>query len=244
MNSANNTILITGGASGIGFALAKRFLQSGNTIIICGRRQEQLDKVKSEFPEINIIKCDLSKPSEREALFSQVSKQFPLLNIIINNAGIQNRLPLLLEKQAWDMHELEIEINLKAPMHLSMLFIPFLMNKKSSTIINVSSGLAFTPLAFMPTYCATKSALHSFTLSLRHQLNKTSIKVVELIPPAVNTDLGGVGLHDDGTPLEVFADHAFSCLLKGEEEFGFGFSEKARLASKEEKDLIFSRMNG
>ena len=243
MNLTNNTILITGGASGIGFALAKRFIQAKNKVIICGRRMEQLEKAKKECPEIHIIQCDVSKESERQSLFQTVSRDFPELNVLINNAGIQNRPPQLRETQDWEMHAKEIEINLKAPMHLAMLFIPFLMNQTSPAIMNVSSGLAFCPISFMPTYCATKAALHSFTLSLRHQLSKTAIKVVEIIPPAVNTDLGGVGLHNDGTPLDVFADHAVAQIAKGELEFGFGFSEKGRLASREEINGLFSMLN-
>ncbi len=243
MNISNNTVLITGGASGIGFALAKRFVKAGSQVIVCGRRQEQLDKAKAECPELAIIQCDVSKKHEREALFHEVTEKFPSLNILINNAGIQNRPGSFAQPQDWAQHELEMEINLKAPMHLSMLFIPFLQKQNDPYIMNVTSGLAFLPLSFMSTYCATKAALHSFTLSLRHQLKNTSIKVVEIIPPAVNTDLGGVGLHNDGAPLEAFADHAFSQIEKGELEFGYLFSEKGRNASREELNQMFSMMN-
>ncbi len=128
-------------------------------------------------------------------------------------------------------------------MHLSMLFIPHLAAQKNSYIMNVSSGLAFAPLAFMSTYCSTKAALHSFTMSLRHQLKDTSIKVVEIIPPKVNTDLGGKGLHDDGAPLNDFADHCLFKLEAGDTEFGYMTSEKARLASREDIDKIFSFLN-
>ena len=243
MNIANNTILITGGASGIGFALAKRFVKAGNKVIICGRRLEQLEKAKTECPELSIIQSDVSKIAERHALFQKVTTEFPQLNIVINNAGIQNRPGSFAQPQDWAQHELEMEINLKAPMHLSMLFIPHLQKQTNPYIMNVSSGLAFLPLSFMSTYCATKAALHSFTMSLRHQLQNTSIKVVEIIPPAVNTDLGGVGLHNDGAPLDAFADHAFAQIAKGELEFGYLFSEKGRNASREELNNMFHMMN-
>lgn len=128
-------------------------------------------------------------------------------------------------------------------MHLSMLFAPHLLGRASAAIINVSSGLAFSPIAFMPTYCATKAALHSFTLSLRYQLQDSPVRVVEIVPPAVNTDLGGQGLHDHGTPLDEFADHAMARLAQGDLEFGYGFSEQARLSSREGLDETFAALN-
>ncbi len=243
MNLANNTVLITGGGSGIGLALATRFSKAGSKVIICGRRREQLEAAKRECPELILIPCDLSSESERHTLFSRVSRDFPELNILINNAGIQNRPPALTEAQDWEKHQQEIATNLEAPMHLSMLFIPHLLKQQTSAIINVSSGLAFLPLSFMATYCATKAALHSFTMSLRHQLSKTPIKVIEVIPPMVNTDLGGKGLHNEGTSLDVFADHTVKHLEAGDLEFGFGFSEKGRLASREQLNEMFLGMN-
>jgi uncharacterized oxidoreductase len=124
-----------------------------------------------------------------------------------------------------------------------MLFVKHLIQKPEAAIINVPSGLAFSPIAFMSTYCATKAALHSFTLSLRYQLRDTPIRVVEIVPPKVNTDLGGVGLHDDGAPLEEFADHAWRELNAGKTEFGYGFSERNRLASREMLDQVFAHLN-
>jgi uncharacterized oxidoreductase len=163
--------------------------------------------------------------------------------VLVNNAGIQNRLPSLQQPQDWSRHRTEISTNLEAPMHLSMLLLPHLLKQPDAAILNVTSGLAFVPLAFMPTYCATKAALHSFTLSLRQQLKGSSVQVIEVIPPAVNTDLGGKGLHDDGVPLDQFADHAIAQIEKGSLEFGYQFSEKGRLASRAELDGIFAAMN-
>ncbi len=128
-------------------------------------------------------------------------------------------------------------------MHLSMLVIPHFLRRERSTIINVSSGLAFLPLAFMPTYCATKAVLHSFTRSLRTQLSDTPVDVVEIIPPMVNTDLGGKGLHDAGAPLDEFADHCMTHLAAGDLELGAGASETWRLASREQLDAIYAAMN-
>lgn len=238
-----NCILITGGSSGIGLALASRFLNLGSEVIICGRNQEKLDDAKVLHPALHTISCDVSKLEERINLFEKITQQFPHLNALVNNAGIQNRPGPLVNKQNWDLHRKEIAINLEAPMHLSMLFIPHLLKQKKSYLMNVSSGLAFCPLAFMPTYCATKAALHSFTMSLRYQLDKTSIKVIEVIPPAVNTDLGGKGLHDFGVPLDEFADHAINHITQENPEFGYGTSELARTASREQLDEHFRKLN-
>jgi len=238
-----NTILITGGGSGIGFALASRLAKAGNNVIICGRRIEQLEEARNQCPELHFFQADISTAKGREVLFSKITEEFPETNILINNAGIQNRLPPLTEKQDWAKHSHEIATNLEAPMHLSMLFIPHLQKMKNSYIINVTSGLAFVPIHFLPTYCATKAALHSFTQTLRYQLKQTEIKVVEIAPPAVNTDLGGKGLHTNGVDLNEFADHCIKHLASGDEEFGFASSETRRAAVYEATKVLFRQMN-
>jgi uncharacterized oxidoreductase len=243
MNLSGNTILMTGGGSGIGFALARRFAKAGSKVIICGRRREQLDLAQKECPELATLAGDVSTEMGREALFNQAVRDFPGLNILVNNAGIQNRLPPLTEKQDWPRHKLEIATNLEAPLHLSMLFIPHLLKQKSPSIVNVTSGLSFAPISFLPTYCTTKAGLHSFTLTLRYQLKSTPIQVVEIIPPAVNTDLGGKGLHTQGANLDEFSDHCMRKLAEGELEFGFESSEKRRLAVKNATDPFFTMMN-
>ncbi len=242
MNLMNNTILITGGASGIGLGLTKR-LAAHNQVIVCGRRADVLAAAQAEIPSLQTIECDVASQSDRERLARQVTERFPKLNVLLNNAGIQNRLPPLTTPQAWEPHATEIAINLQAPMHLSMLLLPQLLKQPSAAILNVSSGLAFVPIAFMPTYCATKAGLHSFTMSLRRQLRETSVKVIEIVPPMVNTDLGGKGLHDTGTPLNEYIDSVMAQLATDSVEFGFGFSEKARAASRAELDGIFANMN-
>ena len=243
MNLSGNTILITGGASGIGFGLAKRFSEAGSNVIVCGRRQSQLDEAKQLCPALHALQADVSTEDGCRALAQQVTAKFPALNVLINNAGTQNRLPPLTQPQEWSEHARELAINLHAPMLLSMLLIPHLATQKSPVIANVSSGLAFAPAAFIPTYCATKAALHSFTQSLRAQLSKTPIQVVEIIPPMVNTDLGGKGLHDQGASLDGFCDHTMKHLAAGDVEFGYETSETRRLASREQLDSWFAAMN-
>lgn len=237
-----NTILITGATSGIGLALAERFLRLNNEVIICGRREERLREIQQQHPSIHIRLCDVGDQSQRESLVAWVTKDFPNLNILVNNAGIQRRFDLV-QPSEWGRIEEEISINLEAPIHLTQLLIPHLLCLQDAAILNITSGLAFVPMARAPVYCATKAALHSYTLSLRHQLSKTPISVIEVIPPSVNTDLGGVGLHTAGVPLDEFADAVFTGLKNNEIEISYGFSSNTSRASRRELDETFTRMN-
>lgn len=243
MNLAGNTVLITGGGSGIGWAIAERFLQAGSDVIICGRRVEKLQEAQQQYPHLRTHACDLTDEADRVALYEWVRSEVPQLNVLVNNAGIQNRTHLANEPQEWSTHRQEIATNFDAPIHLTTLFIPLLREQPNAAIINVSSGLAFTPAAFAPVYSATKAALHSFTLSLRHQLASVGIKVIEVVPPAVNTDLGGAGLHTWGVPLNEFADSIMERIASGELEIGYGTSEARRRASRDELDEFFNQLN-
>jgi len=242
MNLAGNTILITGGASGIGWTLTERFLAAGNEVIICGRRAERLAETQEKYPKIRTRVCDVAQEAERVALFEWVSNEFPALNVVVNNAGIQRRVNLT-EDEDWERTRSEIAINFDAPVHLSRLFIPHLTKQNSAAILNVTSGLSFAPLANVPVYCATKAALHSFTLSLRHQLSQTPIEVIEIIPPAVDTDLGGAGLHTFGVNAEEFADAVFEGLRGGEQEIAYGTALISSRASRGGLTEISNRMN-
>jgi uncharacterized oxidoreductase len=249
MNLSNNTILITGGATGIGFALAEEFLSRGNEVVICGRREEKLREAKEKYLRLHTICCDISKSEERISLAKNVIANFPGLNILINNAGIQHDLNFLFEIES-EKIESEIATNLTAQIHLSSLFIPHLLKKENPSIINISSGLGFVPLAIVPVYCATKAAIHSFSISLRKQLEKTSIKVFEIAPPTVDTNLDrGArekrGQQDRGIQPDDFAkqamiaietDRYFAPIGQAENLFGALTSGKG--------DFVFGRMNG
>jgi uncharacterized oxidoreductase len=201
-----------------------------------------LREAQAKFPRLTIRRCDLAQAGERVALFHWAVAEFPRLNVLVNNAGIQRRVKLA-EHEAWENTQAEIAVNLEAPIHLSRLLIPHLLTQTNPAILNVTSGLAFTPLAAVPVYSATKAALRSFTLSLRHQLAQTPIRVVEIVPPAVNTDLGGPGLHTFGVPVEEFADAVMARLRAGDAEIPYGFSAQASRASREELDELFRGMN-
>lgn len=237
-----NGVLITGGGTGLGLALAERFLKAGSEVLVCGRREDRLKEAARRLPGLRWRAADLARPGEREALADWAFRECPRLNVLVNNAGIQRRIKLA-EAEPWTATSEEIAINLESPIHLSRLFIPGLLKQARPAIVNVTSGLAFVPLALAPIYSATKAAMHSFTLSLRRHLAKTPIQVIEIAPPALNTDLGGAGLHLDGTPVGEFADAVFEKLKKGELEIAYGFSEKTSRASREELDQIFQRMN-
>lgn len=238
MNLSGHTVLITGGATGIGRAFAERFIKAGSTVIVCGRRESRLQEFKEQFPGAHTRVCDVTKESDRVALFEWVMEQHPETNILVNNAGIQQRFNILQSdaKSEWSYFNKEITSNIEAPFQLSMLFAPHFAKKESSAILNVTSGLAFTPMAIAPIYSATKAALHSFTVSLRLQLANTPVKVIEVAPPAVNTDLGGVGLHTFGADVNEFADYIFKGIEEGKLEVGFGTSEKALRMSRDEID--------
>jgi uncharacterized oxidoreductase len=242
MKLDSNVVLITGGASGIGFALAERFLAAGSEVAICGRRRDRLAASREKHPRIQTRVCDLAKESDRVSLYRWAVGKFPGLNILVNNAGIQRRVSLS-ENEKWRDTRQEIAINLEAPVHLTKLFIPHLLERENPVIVNISSGLAFAPLAVAPIYSATKAALHSFTLSLRRQLSNTQIRVVEIIPPVVNTELGGYGLHTFGVPIDEFADAVVRRLEVGDLEIPYGTSQRASRASREELEEMFQRLN-
>ncbi|MFB9863492.1 SDR family oxidoreductase [Rufibacter immobilis] len=243
MKLAGNTVLVTGGATGIGLAIAERFLNAGSTVIICGRRPDKLNEAKEKHPALHTIVCDVAQEPDRIALLEQVTAEFPQLNVLVNNAGIQRRVNPVEVQEEWAQTQQELVINVEAPIHLCHLFIPHLRKQDRAAIVNVTSGLAFTPAAFAPVYCATKAALHSYTMSLRFLLSKTSVEVLEIVPPAVNTDLGGPGLHTFGAPLQDFADAVMQRLDNGELEVGYGSSEERRKASREENDAFAAQMN-
>ena len=243
MRMTGNTVLVTGGGSGIGLALAKRYAARGNRVIISGRRPEALAAAKRDTPAFETLQGDVSNEAGRAVLAEEARTRFPALNVLVNNAGIQNRPAPLLQPQDWSAHRAELATNLDAPLHLTMLLLPHLAKAPFGAVVNVTSGLAFAPFAVMPTYCLSKAALHSFTLSLRHQLKGTALDVVEIVPPAVNTDLGGPGLHTFGANVDAFADSIFARLEKGETEVGYETSEARRLASRQELDAYFVQMN-
>jgi uncharacterized oxidoreductase len=239
MNLSNNKILITGGASGIGLGLTERFIAENNTVIVCGRRLNVLEELKSKHPTVIIQQADISSAAGREELYNWIATNHSDLNVLINNAGIQNWMNIT-DDNFFQRAKEELAINVEAPLHLTSLFIKL---DHLKTVMNVTSGLSFTPLTKVPVYSATKAFFHSFTLSLRHILKEKNIEVIEIIPPALNTDLGGIGLHDYAPPVSDFIAAIFEQLKNGNDELTFGFSEMMSKATPQELKVTFDRMN-
>ena len=195
MNMDGNTILITGGATGIGYSMVKYLHERGNTIIICGRRKDRLAQVEKEFQGIHILKCDISNSDDRNMLYKYICDNYPGLNMLINNAGVQRDIDLTKGLDDLNSGGCEIRINLEAPVYLSAIFAPLLSGKKNAVIVNVSSGLIFMVerASGMPLYCASKAGLHAFSIAQRIQLAPLGIRVVEIIPPMVESELNMEG---------------------------------------------------
>jgi len=239
MKLTNNKILITGGASGIGLGLTEKFIQENNTVIICGRRESLLNEVAAKFPSVITKVCDLSVEADRIKLYDWVSENHSDVNVLVNNAGIQNWMSIS-DTDFYQKASAEITINVMAPIHLATLFSDL---KSLKTIINVTSGLAFVPLSKVPVYCATKAFMRSFTLSLRHILKPKNIEVIEMIPPALNTDLGAKGIHDGHPPVSDFVEAVFQQLKEGKTELTFGTSGARAIANNETITEYFNKMN-
>jgi uncharacterized oxidoreductase len=243
MQATGNTILITGGTSGIGLAFAEEFLRLGNKVIICGRRKHRLEEIKQKRPGIITLLSDVANVHDRQALTTEVLSNHPDVNILINNAGVQLLTDLTKPVDLKRVNS-EVETNFIAPIHLASLFAQHLATKNEAAIINISSGLAFVPLAFMPVYCATKAAIHSLTLSLRHQLRNTSIKVFEIAPPAVDTELGSDRREDKtqshgGLPVADFIREAIEAIKNDLLEAAIAGAKNSR----EKREALFGIMN-
>jgi uncharacterized oxidoreductase len=203
MNLTGNTILITGGGSGIGRGLAQELHALGNQVVIAGRRRQALEETTAANPGMKSLTLDIEDPAAIRAFAAQAATEFPALNVLINNAGIMRAEDLLEQKDLTDA-EATVTTNLLGPIRLTAALLPHLRKQPRAAIVNVSSGLAFLPLALTPTYCATKAAIHSYTESLRYQLRGTPIEVLELVPPYVQTYLMN-GAHDPlAMPLDQF----------------------------------------
>lgn len=240
MQLSGNTILITGGSSGIGLALTERFVKAGNQVIITGRRASLLDEVRRRLPSVITEVSDSGSATDRVRLVAELTTRFAALNVVINNAGIQRKLDLL-QSEPWEETREEIAINLEGPIHMASLVIPHLLRQARAAIVNVSSGLGFVPMAAVPVYSATKAALHSYSQSLRHQLRKTAVEVIEVIPPAVHSNLGGS--HAFGVPTDEYADSVMAQLAEGRAEVTYQFSKQASQASRAETDAMFAKLN-
>ena len=212
MQVTGNTILLTGGGSGIGRGLAEAFLAEGNKVIIAGRRQNVLDEAVAANPSLQSAVLDIGSEEGIQSFAAQMKTDYPALNVVIHNAGIMRNENV----QKGDVADAEATIttNLLGPIRLTAALLPQLLSQPHAAIMTVSSGLAFVPLAMTPTYGATKAAIHSYTQSLRYQLKDTNVQVIELIPPYVQTDLMGKRQANDpnAMPLADFISEVMGLL--------------------------------
>jgi short-subunit dehydrogenase involved in D-alanine esterification of teichoic acids len=241
MKTTGNTILITGGSKGIGFGLAKKFSELGNKVVITGRDEDKLKKVVSQLNNAAYIKCDQSKQNDLDALLLKVQNDFPEINVLINNAGVQYNYSLVNEVTPFERIENEINTNLTSVIKLSSMFIPMLESKKESAIINVSSALAFVPKQSAPVYCATKAGIHSFTQVLRYQLDVTNIKVFELIPALVETEMTK-GRGKDKISVDDLVQEFIEGFEKDAQEINIGKVKLLRRLNRFMPSLISKKM--
>ena len=255
MQMHSNTVFITGGTSGIGRGLAEALHRLGNRVVISGRRAEALKAICEANPGMRSFVLDVTDPDSIRDVAGRVAEEFPDLNCVFNNAGVQRGHDFAsgepLDEQA--LLE-EVNTNLLGVIRCCAAFTPHLKARARSgaaaTLVNVSSGLAFVPLARFPVYCATKAAVHSFTLSLRRQLRYTGVRVIELIPPYVATALdrttrtGRPGAGPQPMPLDAFIAEAMKELGSGADELAVADAKYLRAAGATDAlATVFSRMN-
>src|SRR2546430_3047743 len=240
MKITGRTILITGGSAGIGLAFALKFLELGNQVIVTGRRQTVLDEVKAKYPKLHTIQGDVADPVQIASLATRVKAEYPRLDVLMNNAGIMLHKNLKVPAADLDGLMAEMNINVGGVIRMTSAFIDTLSANKG-TVINVSSGLAFVPLPSAPIYCATKAAIHSYTQSLRFQLEESGVEVIELMPPAVKTDMT-VELAEGGSVSVITTDElvkqSFAAFKVGAVEIRPGQSKQLAFMRRLAPDFI------
>jgi len=247
MKLKDRTVLITGGSSGIGKGLAEVFYRLGNQVIVTGRQEEPLKKMCDTHPGMVYYLLDVSDPDAVRATAERIAQDHPRLDCLVNNAGVQRRFDFTREvmPELEDLSQ-EVNINFNGLIWMTTAFMPLLKKNKPASIVNVSSGLGFVPIAKMPIYCATKAAVHSFTQSLRHQLRPEGIEVIEIVPPAVETRLDD-GKREQNIPFQLtvaaFIDSTLQALQTDAEEIAIGGAEQLRQGLQEDPQAIFAKMN-
>jgi len=234
MQMTGNTVLVTGGGSGIGRGLAESFHRLGNQVIIAARRGDQLQATAKANPGMQTLSLDQGDPADIRRFATEVTDHYPDLNVLINNAGIQRVEDLTGSNVG--LAEQSVAINLLGPIRLTSALLPALLRKPHATILNVTSGLAFMPSALTPTYCAAKAGLHSYTESLRFQLRDTSVQVIEIVPPHVQTALQGErGFNPRAMPLDEYITETMT-LLQAQPQANEIVVERAKVFRFAERD--------
>lgn len=248
MKLSNNTVLITGGGSGIGRALAEAFHAAGSKVVIAGRRRSALDEVAKGHPGISTVALDIEDGPAIPSFVETLLGEHPALNVVIHNAGIMRLENLRSAPAPLSDAETTIATNLLGPIRLTSALLPHLLKQESAAILTVTSGLAFTPLAGFPTYCATKAALHSYSESLRYQLRDTRVEVIEVAPPYVQTELTGAHQLTDphAMPLAEFIKETMTLLSSSPtpKEILVERVKPLRFSAKGDYDAFYEGLNG
>jgi uncharacterized oxidoreductase len=237
MNLKGKTVLITGGSSGIGLELARRFLKMGNVVIITGRDDAKLQAARNELPGLHVICSDVGLADDIVKLHQRVIREFPSLDILVNNAGIMRNIRLS-ELRSLDDVAAEIDVNLNGPIRMVQQFLPHLLTRPEPMIVNVTSGLAFVPFTASPIYSAAKAGLHAYTRALRVQVKKTSLTVVEVAPPSTDTELFNNVVNDHDSkgpspmPLAKMVDQVMAGIAAGKTDIRPGLSQMLKILSR------------
>ncbi|MDF9798152.1 putative oxidoreductase [Catalinimonas alkaloidigena] len=243
MKLQDNTILITGGSSGIGLELASVLSSKGNRVLICGRSKSKLEKARQSIPELEIFVCDLAHQTERQNLYQRVAENYPECNVLVNNAAIVHRTDFRCDEAMMEKAEAEIQTNLMAPIALSKLFLPLLEKNVNPAIINITTGLVYAPKAAYPIYNASKAALHSFSQVLRHQLQENPVRIIEVQMTVVDTPW-----HEGNAPAMAISPQKavkemLSKLEKRQEEIRIAKVGMLNLLSRISPALAFKLIN-
>jgi len=247
MRIRSNTVLITGGTSGIGLEFASQLIKLGNNVLITGRDSTRLATVKRQLPGIHTFQSDVSDPAAIVELYDNVTKQFPEMNVLINNAGIMRKINL--HKMNSNLEDItsEVAVNLNGPIQMVVQFLDHLKKRENAAIVNISSGLAFVPFPISPIYGATKAGIHSFTQSLRIQLKQTSVKVFEVAPPLTNTPLNEKFKTNisEGSMMDVkkLVSEAIRGLEKDRQEILPGASNVLKMMSRFAPGIILNQLS-
>lgn len=241
MKNSGNTVLITGGGTGIGLALTEIFLKNGNDVVICGRTKATLDNAQKKFPKLTTIVADVSTQAGRDFLVTELRNHFPKLNVLINNAGAYN-IADFRQTDYMAILENELTTNLLAPVALTQSLLPVLEKQPEATIVNITTGYVFLASAQSAGYSASKTALRVMTQGLRFQLRKTHIRTVEVVPPTVETAMSRIHKVSKMAP-DVFAHKVFKGLMNDQDEIVIGMSKVAKLLARIAPKFGFKTMN-
>ncbi len=243
MQVSGKTVLITGGGSGIGFYIGKEFIKNGAKVIACGRTMVKLEQARAENPSLEIAECDITDEGQVKALLEHCDSKFGGIDVLVNNAGIFQVFNVT-DSDTSLKHQLnEVDIDFNGAVRMVHYFLPNLLQKPEAAIVNVSSGLVFVPLSMAPGYSATKAAMHAWTRALRHQLAKTNVKVFELLPPVIDTDLVSDLKDFPKMPPQKLASVFLKSFKASKLEVTSGQSNQLKMMSRLAPNFIFNMIN-